>query len=300
MKVVVTGGAGFIGSNLVNALIDDGECDVWCIDDESADNGGNFRWNPKANNVKASISDLSVVAGVVDGVDTVFHMAAESRVQGCQDNPSKAVDTNVNSLASLLHLCEIGKVKSFVYSSTSSVYGLRPPPHSVSTEPDLINMYACSKYCGELICKQYADKMKVIIFRYFNVFGPGCPSKGTYAPVVSRFLEQKSEGKPLTIVGTGEQSRDYVHVDTVVKLNKYAHSAPDDLSGNVYNVGMGWNWSVKEIADMISSDQVHVPERPNEAWSTLADATSTMNDLGWDPDKDFDKLSLEAYIKGRV
>ena len=187
-----------------------------------------------------------------------------------------------------------------MYSSTSSAYGRVNTPPNVETQPDdCLNPYSVSKVSGEKLCKMYTDLfgLPTVIFRYFNVYGERQPLKGQYAPVVGIFLRQKSEGEPLTIVGDGEQRRDFTHVSDVCSANIMAAiSNPDEEAyGQVYNVGCSTNYSINEIADMISDNQVTIPPRVGESKVTLANTDKLRKTFGWKP-----KVTLSEWIAQNV
>tara|TARA_B100001094_G_scaffold333124_1_gene408792 strand:- start:25692 stop:26585 length:894 start_codon:yes stop_codon:yes gene_type:complete len=294
MKFLVTGGAGFIGSHLVDQLLAEGH-KVICVDDESAENNDKFWWNPEAENAKFSIKCYDCLKYQMKEVDVVFHMAAESRVQNCMKNPRMAVETNVLGLCNVLQSALESNVKRVVYSSTSSAYGIQNPiPNREDMTTDCINPYASTKVAGEMLCKNYSDifGMETVIFRYFNVYGDRSPVRGQYAPLVGRFLDQHSRGESLTLVPDGTQRRDYVHVSDVVEANVISAFKKDICSGEIYNVGTGNNYSVKEIADIISEEQVFIEPRDGEAKETLADCSKIKNAFSWEP-----KIDLKEWIE---
>ena len=292
MKFLVTGGAGFIGSHLVDKLIEEGHI-VTVLDDESADN--EFHWNEEATNLKVSVNCYDCLPYAMKDIDVVFHLAAESRVQKCLHNPIQATKTNVVGICNVLQSALDSGVKRVIYSSTSSAYGLSENvPNEEGSMVDCINPYATTKVAGEMLCKNYSDLygLETVIFRYFNVYGDRSPVKGQYAPLVGRFLDQYKKGEPLTIVPDGSQRRDYIHVSDVVEANMIAAFKKDVNSGNIYNVGSGVNHSVSEIADMISNRQEWIEPRDGEAKETLADISKIKNDFKWNP-----KIKLQDWIE---
>ena len=282
-KALVTGGAGFIGSHLVDALVNRGY-DVVVIDDESSTANAEFYYNDKATYVKQSICNPHTKT-VYHGVDYVFHLAAHSRIQPALQNPIECVQTNVLGTATVLQYAREAGVKKVVNSSTSSSYGLinKPPLHEGMT-PDPLNPYSVAKIGAEGLCKMYTDlfDLQCISLRYFNVYGERQPLAGTYAPVVGLFLRQWENDEPLTIVGDGEQRRDFTHVNDVVKANLACIDST--IPGyQVFNVGTGKNYSVNQIAAMISDNTVTLPERPGECRETLAVNTKAKYYLDWEP-----------------
>lgn len=299
MKALVTGGAGFIGSNLVDRLIMDGH-EVVVIDNESSDSAEQFYWNPAAKNYKYDINDYTMVRKLYEGVDTVFHLAAEARIQPCIDNPLKAVEANMLGTASVLQCARVCGVKRVIYSSTSSAYGLKNTSPLVETMPnDCLNPYSVTKTGGEELCKMYSNLygLETIVFRYFNVYGERQPLRGQYAPVIAIFLRQRAAGEPMTIVGDGEQRRDFVHVNDVVEANIKAsqfivpeYTVQDSNTshtyrgwewGQIYNIGTGTNHSVNQIAELIGGETVNIPPRAGESRITLANANKAQEHLGW-------------------
>jgi UDP-glucose 4-epimerase len=287
MKCLITGGAGFIGSHIVDALIEKGH-EVVVIDNESSEVHEHFYFNDKATYHKLDIADYQATRSVYDGVDYVFHCAAESRIQPAILNPLLAIRTNTLGTGTVLQCSREAGVKKIMYSSTSSGYGLvNEPPLEETMPDDCLNPYSVSKVSGEKLCKMYNDLfgVKTVIFRYFNVYGHREPLKGPYAPVVGLFLRQHRAGQPLTIVPDGTQRRDFTHVEDVVQANLLAMEVDHEHYGEVFNVGTGTNHSVLELAAMISDNTVEVEPRMGEAYITLANNQKIRNILGWAPTK---------------
>ena len=294
MRSLVTGGAGFIGSHLVDTLLEMGH-QVTVVDNESSTCNDKFYWNDKAWNVKADISDEKMMEQVfscvnegMPKIDWVFHLAAYSRIQIALQNPVGCVKTNVLGTTTLLQFAREHGVKAFINSSTSSSYGLKnEPPLREDMPPDCLNPYSVSKVAAENMCKMYSDlfDMNIVNLRYFNVYGDRQPVKGQYAPVVGLFLEQFKRGEAFTIVGDGEQRRDFTHVNDVVGANIAAAERASDISGEIINVGTGTNHSVNQIANMISNSYTKnfIPPRPAEARVTLADISKAKKLLGYMP-----------------
>lgn len=287
---LVTGAAGFIGSNLVEHLLDQGHS-VVCVDNESANNE-KFHWsheNGMVINVKVDITDYKGMKNIMSGVDYVFHLAAESRLQSAIMNPIEAVKKNCVGTTVMLQCAREAGVKRFVYSSTSSGYGNNPYPN-VETQPDdCLNPYSASKIAGEKFCKMYTELygLETVVLRYFNVFGRRSPAKGQYAPVIGIFQRQRDTGEPLTIVGDGAQRRDFVHVEDVARANYLAATMPlKGHAGEVFNVGTSNAYSIQQIADSISDNQVYIDKRSGEMETTFADITKIGDVLGWKPEID--------------
>ena len=297
MKSLVTGGAGFIGSHLVDKLLELGH-EVVCYDNESAESNEEFYWNPRADNIKGDIRDYHLLKDVMRGVDYVFHLAAESRIQPTILNPIEAVSVNCVGTVTVLQCAREAGVKKVIYSSTSSGYGFNEPPNEETQRDDCLNPYSVSKVSGEKLCKMYNDLfgLKTVFFRYFNVYGERQPLKGQYAPVIGIFLRQRAAGESLTIVGDGEQRRDFTHVSDVVSANVLAATVDldDENYGQLCNVGNGVNYSINEIANAISDNQTNISPRIGESRVTLANNSKLKQTFGWDP-----KVNLMEWISGQ-
>ena len=298
IKSIVTGGAGFIGSHIVDQLLSVGH-QVTVVDNEYSDND-NFHWNDKAINVNGDITDYKFMRNVfTDHTDYVFHCAAEARIGPAIANPVNATKINVMGTCTVLQCAREAGVKKVMYSSTSSGYGLNPSPNTEDQSDDCLNPYSVSKVAGEKYCKMYTDlfDLPTVIFRYFNVYGERAPRKGQYAPVIGIFLRQLAAGEPLTIVGDGEQRRDFVYVKDVARANLMAaiSNAEPEAYGQVYNIGSGKNLSVNQIADLISDNQTFLPPRIGEARDSLANIDKVSNTFGWKPD-----VNVEDWIGGQL
>ena len=294
---LVTGGAGFIGSHIVEKLLHWGHM-VVVVDNEYSDND-NFHWRKDTLNIRADITDYKKIKKAFTGVTYVFHCAAEARIGPAIKNPVNAVNINTIGTCNVLQCAREVGAKKVLYSSTSSGYGLNEAPNIETQPDDCLNPYSVSKIAGEKLCKMYTDLygLNTIIFRYFNVFGERAPRKGQYAPVTGIFLRQKAAGEPLTIVGDGEQRRDYVYVKDVANANLMAaiSNPDDDAYGQVYNVGSGKNYSVNEIASFISDDTINIPPRIGEARNSLANIDKIQKTFAWKPEVD-----VEQWIKTQL
>ena len=296
MKSLVTGGAGFIGSHIVDKLLNMGH-EVIVIDNEYSDNE-EFYWREETKNYKHDICDYEKTRPLYDDVDYVFHLAAEARIGPAIANPVNAMNINALGTCTVLQCAREAGVKKVMYSSTSSAYGLNESPN-IETQPNnCLNPYSVSKVAGEELCKMYTSLygLPTIIFRYFNVYGERAPRKGQYAPVIGIFIRQKEAGETLTIVGDGHQRRDFVYVGDVANANVMAAiSNPDsEAYGQVYNVGTGTNYSIRQIARQISDDVINIAPRPGEARTTLANINKIKKTFGWYP-----KMKLEDWIDGQ-
>lgn len=301
MKSIVTGGAGFIGSHIVDRLVSLGH-EVIVIDNESSNSHEQFYYNQAATYYKYDIAEYDQIRLLFNGVDYVFHLAAESRIQPAIENPLLCFRTNVSGTATVLQCSREAGVKRVMFSSTSSAYGLKNDPPLVETmTEDCLNPYSVAKVAGEKMCKMYTDLfgLETIVFRYFNVYGEREPTRDQYAPVIGIFLRQKKAQEILTIVGDGEQRRDFVHVLDVVDANIKAmefdgKSENTSYFGEVFNIGTGRNYSVLEIAKMISNQVTFVPPRIGEARVSLADNSKACTILKWNPSHNLEDYITEA------
>src|SRR6056300_1760823 len=245
MKSIVTGGAGFIGSHIVDKLIELGH-EVVVIDDQSATAHEQFYFNDKATYHGISINNPNV-ATLFQDVDYVFHLAAESRIQPALENPELAIETNVLGTCKILQYALEYGIKRVMYSSTSSAYGLNGIMPLVETmKKDCLNPYSITKIAGEDFCKMYNNLygLETVIFRYFNVYGERQPTNGQYAPVIGLFQKQFANKQTMTVVGDGQQTRDYIHVSDVANANISAMTAPKEACGEIFNIGTALNCSV--------------------------------------------------------
>ena len=286
MRSLVTGGAGFIGSNLVDLLLEKGH-EVIVIDNESSDAHEHFYWNPNTTQSKADITDYASIRPLFEGVDYVFHLAAESRIQPAILNPTYATEVNVVGTCNILQASREAGVKRVVYSSTSAAYGLsNTPPLSEDMPRDCLNAYSITKCAGEDLVSMYYELygLETVNLRYFNVYGPRQPLKGQYAPVIGLFMRQKAAGEPMTVVGDGEQRRDFTYVGDVAMANYLAATSENsECLGQLFNIGTGTNYSVLDLVNMIGGEYAHIEPRPAEARISLADNSKAKNILGWVP-----------------
>jgi|TARA_A100001515_G_scaffold131354_1_gene119099 UDP-glucose 4-epimerase len=292
MKSLVTGGAGFIGSNLIDTLLGIGHT-VVCVDNESSDAHDKPYWNNDSINIRGDIRDYNLMSSAMKGVDFVFHLAAEARIQPSIENPINAVSINDLGTATVLQCARENQVKKVMFSSTSAAYGRNDSPNVETQYPDPLNPYSVTKLNGENLCKMYTQLfgLRTVIFRYFNVYGPRQPVRGQYAPVLGIFKRQKDAGEELTIVGDGNQRRDFVHVEDVARANVMAAlgDPSGEVYGEVYNVGTGQNFSVNEIAEMFQHPKTYIAPRPGEARVSLANNQKIRNTFGWSPTHDLEK-----------
>jgi nucleoside-diphosphate-sugar epimerase len=290
--VLVTGGAGFIGSHLVDALVGAG-LRVRVIDNFATSTREYV--NRAAELVEADIRDASSIGDAFEGVDTVFHVAALPRIPLSIAKPVETHMTNVVGTLNVLMAARDRKVRRFVFSGSSSVYGEQAKMPLVETmTPNPLNPYALQKYVGEQYARMFHRlfAMQTITLRYFGVYGPRMPSEGSYVLAVAAFLKARREGRPLEIFGDGEQTRDFTHVSDVVSANMLAMDCEIAFAdGRAINIGRGENVSVNRIAAMIGGPTVHREGRAGDMRDTLADRTEAERVLGWRP-----KVSIEEGI----
>jgi UDP-glucose 4-epimerase len=296
MNIIVTGGCGFIGSNLVDELILQ-KHNVTVIDNLTSDAHDQFYFNKEATYYHYSITEDHLVSQCFEHhkPDYVFHLAAEARIQNCITNPSKALETNTAGTQVILSNAKLHGAKRVMFSSTSAIYGLNETLPQVETlPPNCLNMYSYSKLFSEGLCKLYSDLygLDTACFRYFNVYGHRQPVRGPYAPVIGVFSRQKKAGESMTVVGDGLQTRDYVHVSDIVSANIAAMNCEQKINGEIINIGSGRSFSVLDIAKMMKGVYNHISPRQGEAKHTLSDYTKATTLLNWKP-----QYSLETYME---
>ena len=296
MKVLVTGGAGFIGSNLVNKLVElDYQVEV--IDNNLIDAG---KINKKANYHEYDLSDvnnLNQVSRILNSVDSVFHLAAKARVQPSIDDPVGYELNNTLSTVNILKACVDSDVRRFVYSSSSSVYGDNDNmPLKENFKPNPLSPYGAQKYYGEILCNTFAEvyDIETVSLRYFNVYGEGQNIGGAYSLVIGIFFDQMFNGKPLTIRGDGNQKRDFTYVGDVVNANILASKSHMVGSGEVLNIGNGNNRTINQIADLFDVKKEYI-EPVLEPKETLADIKLAKDLLNWEP-----TTSVDSWIKQQI
>lgn len=311
MKYLITGSCGFIGSNLVDMLVEQGH-EVVGIDNLSSDAHDEFYFNPKATYYHYDITDYMMCSQVFEWhrPDVVFHLAAEARIQNCLNDPGRCMETNVMGTQTMLSLCrrhDNGSVSRMVFMSTSAIYGLSESTQfevgyvaQKETDPiDCLNAYSYSKYFGEQLCKMYSANygLDTVCFRGFNIYGNRMPKKGQYALVMGIFSRQIDSNESLTIVGDGKQRRDFIHVSDVCRGLIAGATTNKKQNGSIYNLGTGKNYSINDVADMISKARHHkiphtyIAARKGEARVTLADISKIKSCLDWNP-----IITLEEWI----
>jgi len=305
-RILVTGGAGFIGSHIVDRCVAEGH-EVRVLDDLSNSTITNLEEHIRKRTIeflKGDIRDPKVVKDSIRNVDVVFHEAAQVSVPLSMDDPLHTDDVNVRGTLNLLAAASDEKVERFVYASSSSVYGdPRNLPVTEDSPLQPLSPYAASKIAGEAYCTSFckARGLPTVCLRYFNVFGPRQGSNG-YASVIPAFIRSLLEHKPMTIFGDGSQTRDFVHVDDVVEANTLALTA-DTAVGEAINIGSGKSVSIAELANMLgeisgvkSVAPVHAAARKGDVKHSVADINNAQRLLGYAPRTDL-RSNLESLFK---
>ena len=303
---LVTGGAGFIGSNLCEAILKLG-CRVRCLDDLSTGKQENvelFLEHPNYSFLKGDVKDLNTCMAACEGADYVLHQAAWGSVPRSIEMPLFYCANNVTGTLNMLEAARQKGVKKFVYASSSSVYGDEPIlPKREGKEGNLLSPYAVSKRCDEEWAKQYTRHYGLDTYglRYFNVFGRRQDPNGAYAAVIPRFLRQLLHGERPTIHGDGRQSRDFTYVENVIEANLKACLAPHEAAGEAYNVAYGGREYLLDIyygltkALGVEIEPIFGPERPGDIKHSNADISKARRLLGYDPDWSFER-GIQAAI----
>jgi len=283
-KAVITGGAGFIGSNLAHALVKDG----W--ETHLIDINPDFRRETLPKEAILHPKDVDVrytekIQAIFEGADTVFHTAAKPRVPYSIDHPVETTDHNVTGTVSVLDAAVKAKVRRVVYSSSSSSYGAQetlPLREDMPASP--VHPYGVQKYAAEMFVNIWPSifSIETVSLRYFNVYGPGLDPEGPYALAVGQFLRARKTGTPITIYGDGTVTRDFTHVRDVVAANIKAAESPKVGKGEVINIGAGRNVSIQALAEMFGGTIQYGPPRI-EAHDSLADISRAKELLGWEP-----------------
>lgn len=281
-KVVVTGGAGFIGSNLSHALVNRG-WETHLIDIDPSFRRATL---PKAATLhEVDIRSTDAITSIMEGADVVFHTAAIPRVPYSIEHPVETTDQNITGTVSTLTAASRAKVRRVINSASGSAYGTQdtlPLEETLPANP--VNPYGLQKYVGELFAKLFVDVygIQTVSLRYFNVYGPGMDPNGPYALAIGKFALARKNNEPITIFGDGTVTRDFTHVDDVVRANLLAAESPNVGRGEVINIGAGRNVSIKALADMFGGPIVYGPPRI-EAHDSLADNRKAKELLGWVP-----------------
>ena len=278
MKVLITGGVGFVGTNIIKRLLKDGH-EVVSLDNYST----GFRENQLADCTYITLDITERFDNWIEKFDVIFHMAALPRIGPSFENPTEVVDVNVKGTANVLEYARKTKTP-VIYAGSSSFWG------GVYKNP-----YTFSKWQGEELCKMYEMiyELPVTICRFYNVYGDYMPTEGEYRTVLPIFLEQYKNDEPLTITGDGKQRRDFTHVDDivdammkVVQLNKW---------GSVYELGRGVNHSINEVVHMFNSERIYIDEIPGETRNTLCKSELARKKLNWKP-----KINLKEWLEEKL
>lgn len=290
-KVVVTGGAGFIGSHLVDALIAEG-FDVHVIDDLSAGKRENV--NKKAVLHVEDIRNGDALHPLFKGARHVYHLAALPRVQYSIENPKHTNDVNLSGTLNVLIAAKEAGVERLIFTASSAAYGdQKTSPLREDMVPEPKSPYGSQKLMGEQYCAFFSKNygLPAVSLRLFNAYGPRMSQDGAYALVLAEFLKLRKQGKPLPITGDGSQTRDFVHVQDVVRALLLAAESKKIVGGEVINIGIGKNVSIAQLAKVIGGPVEHIPAR-YEPHDTLADITKAHELLGWEP-----KVMIEEGLK---
>jgi len=292
MKALVTGGAGFIGSHLVEELVRLGH-EVVVIDNLSSGRIENLSTvSSRIEIVEADLSKNLDWERYFGGIDWVFHLAALADIVPSIQDPDSYFASNVNGTYNLVRASQKAGVKRLIYVASSSCYGIPeqiPTPETEPLKPQY--PYALTKSIGEELVLHWTDVygLPALSLRFFNVYGPRSRTSGTYGAVFGVFLAQKLAEKPFTVVGDGEQTRDFTYVSDIV--DALVTSAQSEFTGRVYNVGSGATVSVNRLVELLGGDKVHIPKRPGEPDCTFADISRIQKELGWQP-----KVSIEEGV----
>ena len=295
MKSLVTGGAGFIGSHLVDRLLENGH-EVVVLDNLSTgrmDNLARLKAEPRLHFYDADVAGWGTLNQYTKGVDWIFHLAGLADIVPSIQKPELYFKSNVDGTVNILEASRQSKVKRFIYAASSSCYGIPdiiPTPETADIRPQY--PYALTKYLGEQCVLHWGKvyQLPVLSLRLFNVYGPRSRTSGAYGAVFGVFLAQKIHNKPFTVVGDGAQTRDFTYVSDVVEAMIMA--AESDVTHEAMNVGSGKTYSVNRLVEILKGDIVYVPKRPGEPDCTHADITKIKRLLGWQP-----RVSLEEGVK---
>ena len=290
-RAIVTGAAGFIGSHMVDLLLDEG-FEVVAIDNLATGRRANIEHrlrNPRFQFCEMDMCELAEAASVFAGVDFVFHFGGIGDIVPSIERPLGYMRANVDGTLAVLEGSRRAGVRRFLYAASSSCYGLAavPTPETAPIQPEY--PYALSKYLGECSALHWAKVygLPAVSIRMFNVYGPRVRTTGVYGAVFGVFLAQKLHGKPFTVVGSGTQRRDFVYVTDVARAFLAAAESPH--TGEIFNLGAGNPQSINRLVELIGGPVVRVPERPGEPDCTWADISKITGMLGWKPEVSFNE-----------
>ena len=299
MRGLVTGGAGFIGSHLVDYLLGEGH-EVVVLDNLSTGQSSNLEAHRDNENLcfhELDVRDHENMLQFFDGIDWVFHLAALADIVPSIQQPLGYLRAGVDATISVLEAARLSGVSRLVYAASSSCYGipdLLPTPETAEIRPQY--PYALAKNLGEQCVMHWAQvyQLPVVSLRLFNVYGPRARTTGTYGAVFGVFLAQKLAGKPLTVVGDGTQTRDFTYVSDVVDALITAANSP--INGEVLNVGSSQTYSINRLVELLGGDVVYVPKRPGEPDCTFADVTKIKKLLNWSATVSFE-VGVDLMLK---
>ena len=279
MKILVTGGLGFVGSHLVDSLMDDSDNEVVVMDNLCSESSSRKYMRDDVTYWIDDIRNLNTYKYEKYKFDVIYHLGALARIQPSFKDPLTYLSIDIMGTS---HVLEYARRRSskLIYAGSSSAFG-----------GTMLNPYTFAKYTGEQVCKLYSEVygLSTVVARFFNVYGKRQPIVGPYATVVGIFEEQTKNKKALTVTGTGEQRRDFTHVSDIV--SGLIALSRDEWGGDVFQLGTGKNYSLNEMAKMFKDEIEYIPKRPGEAWITLADIKKTKEKVGWSP-----KIALSDYI----
>jgi len=292
MKVIVTGGAGFIGSHLVDRLLVDGH-EVTVLDNFSTGRPENLKHQENEKRlrlIEVDIQNREAIQEYFKDVDWVFHLAALADIVPSIEKPEEYFRSNVDGTFAILEAVRQSGVKKFLYTASSSCYGIPdiyPTPETAEIRPQY--PYALSKNLGEQLVMHWGRlyKIPVISLRLFNVYGPRSRTSGTYGAVFGVFLAQKLAGKPFTVVGDGNQTRDFTYVTDVA--DAFVCAAESGILNEIFNVGSGGTYSINRLVELLGGNIEYIPQRPGEPDCTFADTKKINKMLGWSPKVSFDE-----------
>ena len=278
-NILVTGGLGFVGSHLVDALLENPKNKVTVIDNLCSESSSKNYMRENVEYIIEDVRNLSSIKYSTLKFDTIYHLAALARIQPSFKDPLTYMSIDVMGTAEVCDLARRCDAR-IVYAGSSSAFG-----------GPMLNPYAFAKYTGEQTCEMFAKiyNIKASIARFFNVYGDRQPTSGPYATVVGVFEDQSKKGLPVTVTGNGEQRRDFTHVSDIV--SGLIAMSKDEGDCKIYQLGTGKNYSINELAKMFSNDIAYISKRPGEAWTTLADNSLAKKNLSWTP-----KVSLKEYV----
>lgn len=293
---LVTGGGGFIGSHMVDLLLEEG-FRVRVIDNFSTGRPGNLEHLAKNSDLEVEEKDiraLSEKGPLFQGVDCVFHFAGLGDIVPSIERPTEYMEVNVQGAVRVLEAARHARVRKFVYAASSSCYGLAEVPTSEITPISPQYPYALSKWMGEEACFHWGRVygLPVNSIRIFNAYGVRSRTSGVYGAVMGTFLKQKLEKRPFTVVGDGTQTRDFIYVTDVARA--FLAAAKTEKSGEAYNVGAGQPQSILTLVSLLEGPIVHLPKRPKEPDCTWADTRKIRRDLGWRPSLSFQEGVAEV------